>query len=302
MPIRSSSARQAIVVGAGSIGVRHQQVLEDIGFKVGMVSRRQDVGQFSTVSGAVESTDPSYVVLATETERHLESLSDLIDSGYTGRVLIEKPILNKPGPLPDLPFESIAIGYNLRFHPAVGALREALREDRVLSAQVRYGQYLPDWRPGRDYRQTVTAGVGGGVLLELSHELDLVNWLLGPSIVLFGKALRTGNLDMEREDLAIGVLELPDGGLVGLELNCLDRVQNRTFTVTTSEHFLQLDLITGSLTIDGDTAFAGPVDRNDTFASMHKAVVRGEPGPCSTAEAMIVLEQTEQLRGDWGSS
>ena len=287
---------QAIVVGAGSIGVRHQDVLNDLGFNVAMVSRRHDVGEFSTVAEAVELSNPPYVVLATETERHLESLSELIDAGYTGRVLLEKPILDRSGPLPDLPFESIAIGYNLRFHPGVLSLRDALTDQRVLSAQVRYGQYLPDWRPGRDYRHTVTAGVGGGVLLELSHELDLVNWLLGPSFVLYGRSLHTGTLEIEQEDLAIGVLGLPGGGLASFELNCLDQMQNRTFVVTTADHLFQLDLIAGSLTVDGEVVCPGPVERNNTFASMHQAVVQGEPGPCSVTEAMAVLELAETLR------
>ena len=125
MPTKKPDTRQAIVVGAGSIGVRHKHVLEDLGFNVGIVSRRRNVGEFKTMGEAVESSNPSYVVLATETERHLESLVDLIASGYTGRVLLEKPILDRSGPLPNLPFESIAIGYNMRFHPAVRSLRDA---------------------------------------------------------------------------------------------------------------------------------------------------------------------------------
>ena len=298
MSTRSTSSNQAIVVGAGSIGVRHKEILEDLGFKVGGVSRRRNAGEFKTVGEAVKSSNPSYVVLATATERHLESLVDLIASGYTGRVLLEKPILDRSGPLPNLPFESIAIGYNMRFHPAVRSLRDALSDQQVLSAQLRYGEYLPNWRPGRDYRQTVTAGVGGGVLLELSHELDLVNWLLGPASVLYGRSLRTGSLEMEREDLAIGVLGLPGGGLVSIELNCLDRVQNRTFVVTTSDHFFQLDLIAGSLTVDGEVISSGPVERNDTFSAMHRAVLQSKPGPCSVPEAMAVLKLTETLRSN----
>ncbi len=296
MSIRRSSSWQAIVVGAGSIGVRHRIVLESLGLKVATVSRRQGIGEFGTVAEAIESSGTTYVVLATETERHLESLTELITSGYTGRVLLEKPILDRSGPLPDLSFESIAVGYNMRFHPAVRSLRDALSGQHVLSAQIRNGQYLPDWRPGRDYRQTVTAGAGGGVLLELSHELDLVNWLLGPASVLYGGLSHTKTLEMDREDLAVGILGLRGGGFVGFELNCLDREQNRTFVVTTTEHFFRLDLIAGSLSVDGEVVSSGPVERNDTFASMHRAVLEGEAGPCSVSEAMAVLKLTEALR------
>ncbi len=103
---------------------------------------------------------------------------------------------------------------------------------------------------------------------------------------------------MEREDLAIGVLGLPGGGLVSIELNCLDRVHNRTFVVTTSDHFFQLDLIAGSLTVDGEVVSSGPVERNDTFSAMHRAVLQRKPDPCSVPEAMAVLKLTETLRSN----
>ena len=142
MPAEAPVTNQAIMVGAGSIGVRHNHVLEDLGFDVGIVSRRRNVGEFRTVGEAVESSSPSYVVLATGTERHLESLADLIASGCTGQVLLEKPMLDRSAPLPNLPFESIAIGYSMRFHPAVRSLRDALSDQHVLSAQLRYGEHL----------------------------------------------------------------------------------------------------------------------------------------------------------------
>ncbi len=286
----------SLVVGAGSIGVRHRRVLQSIGSSVATVSRRPDAGDHQTVLEALTANAPDYVVIATETERHRESLESLADGGYQGLVLLEKPILDLPGPIPDLPFARTAVGYQLRFHPAVRRLQSALDGARVLSAQIRYGQYLPDWRPHRDYRDTVTAGPGGGVLLELSHELDLIQWLLGPAEVIHGRTSSSGLLTMDREDLAVGLLALPAGGLVGLELNCLDRVQNRTMTVSTDQHFFHLDLITGVLRQDDEPIHHQQVERDEVFAAMHEAVISGAPGPCSVDEAMAVLHLVEDLR------
>ena len=296
MPTLSPDTDRTIIVGAGSIGIRHRRVLESLGSKVVTVSRRSAAGDFDSLAQAVIASEPTYVVLATETERHLESLEDLAATDYAGRVLLEKPILDRPGLIPELPFESVSIGYHLRFHPAVQALRTALSGHRILSAQLRYGQFLPDWRPGRDYRTTVTAGPGGGVLLELSHELDLVNWLLGPSTAICGLTSNTHTFDMEREDLAVGLLGLADGGIISFELNCLDRVQNRTMKVTTAESLFELDLIAGSLTINGEVITAGPVERDEVFAAMHRAVISGQPDACTIDEAMAVLHMVEDLR------
>ena len=179
----TDSMERAIVIGAGSIGVRHHRVLEGLGLDVYMVSRRADAGDFTSVGEAARAVDPGYVVVATETERHRESLRALVEANYKARVLLEKPVLDRVEPFPANGFRSISVGYQLRFHPAVCALRRAIEGQRILSAQVRYGQFLPDWRPTRDYRETVTAGPAGGVLLELSHELDLISWLLGSATV-----------------------------------------------------------------------------------------------------------------------
>ncbi len=295
-PANNLSGTRAVVVGAGSIGLRHHRVLTALDAEVAVVSRRPEARDYESIDHAIADLAPTYVVLATETERHLESVQELASTGYSGHVLLEKPVLDQVGPMPELPFESLSVGYQLRFHPAVRTLRSALAGHRVLSAQFRYGQYLPDWRPGRDYRTTVTAGPGGGVLLELSHELDLINWLLGPARVICGRTSQTGTLEMEREDLAVGLLHLGGEGLASFELNSLDRIQNRTMKVTAADHFFELDLIAGSLKIDNRLVSPGPVQRDDVFAAMHRAVLADDPDACSLAEAIAVLNLIEDLR------
>ena len=292
------SMERAIVIGAGSIGVRHHRVLEGLGLDVYTVSRRADAGDFTSVGEAARAVDPGYVVVATETERHRESLMALVEANYKARVLLEKPVLDRVEPFPANGFRSIAVGYQLRFHPAVCALRRAIEGQRILSAQVRYGQFLPDWRPTRDYRETVTAGPAGGVLLELSHELDLISWLLGPVTVQFGRVMSTDLFDMERDDLVVGILETASGALVGLELNCHDRVQNRTFIVTTDQHHVALDLVAGRVVVDGQAVFDDPVERDAVFASMHRSVMGGGTEACTIGEALAVLSLAECLRGE----
>ncbi len=287
---------RAVVVGAGSIGARHRMVLIEVGVDVRVVSRRPGVGDHGTVGEAVATFDPGYVVIATETENHARALADLAASGFSGRVLVEKPILPEPGPVPADRFEWMGIGYNLRFHPGVVALRSAIGVERILSAQARVGQFLPEWRPGRDYRDTVTAGPAGGVLLELSHELDLLNWLAGPTEVRYGAVVHTGTLDIELDDLAVGVLGLPGGGLASFELNCIDRSPTRSLIITTTERTAVLDLISGQLEIDGEVVCQYLVGRNETFAAMHRAALDAGSDVCSVAEAMTVVDQVQELR------
>ena len=292
------SKERVLVVGAGSIGQRHSRVLEHMGMEVKVVSRRHDVGDFDSLEAGLTEYDPSYVVIARETESHLPMMDELQQLGFNGRVLVEKPLTHQVSELKNPTLPDVFIGYQFRFHPAVRELKRLLSDDRILSAQIRAGQYLPEWRPGRDYRLTESAGPGGGVLLDLSHEIDLVHWLLGPAKVIFGKAVRTGTLEVECEDLGVGILELENGGLVSIEVNYLDRVQLRSFTITTPASTYVLDLNSGSLTCNGQLITQGPSDRNTVLAAMHGSAMSDGEDLCTVFEAQIVVDQALEIRGD----
>jgi predicted dehydrogenase len=83
-------------------------------------------------------------------------------------------------------------GYNLRFSYSLKRFNELIKKKivgKILSVRCEVGQYLPDWRPNKDFRKTVSANkrLGGGVLLELSHEIDYLRWIL---VILFGLGQR----------------------------------------------------------------------------------------------------------------
>ena len=73
---------------------------------------------------------------------------------------------------------------------------------QILHVQVDCGSYLPDWRKGTDYRESVSAKaeLGGGVLLELSHELDYIRWFFGEMISISANIQNSGTLGIDVED------------------------------------------------------------------------------------------------------
>ena len=106
------------------------------------------------------------------------------------------------------------VGYVLRFLPALHAIRQHLTDGllgQVHTARVEVGQYLPDWRPGSDYRQGVSGQdkLGGGALLELSHEIDYATWLFGWPQSLQCSRARLSPLEIDVEDSAHVLLEYP---------------------------------------------------------------------------------------------
>jgi predicted dehydrogenase len=99
-----------------------------------------------------------------------------------------------------------------------------------LSIQAQVGEYLPDWHPWEDYRQGLSARkeAGGGVILDLVHELDYVTWLLGPISEIFCFAHKVSDLEIETEDTAVMSVKFKNGALGTVHLDYLQRVPSRT--------------------------------------------------------------------------
>ena len=96
----------------------------------------------------------------------------------------------------------IGVAYNLRYLPSAKKVKHIISErvlGRLTNVHIECGQYLPDWRPGTDYRLGVSAQkkLGGGALLELSHELDYLLWIFGSIRSVVAKLETTGTLDID---------------------------------------------------------------------------------------------------------
>ncbi|GAB2468079.1 Gfo/Idh/MocA family protein [Jatrophihabitans fulvus] len=213
-----------VVIGLGSIGRRHAGNLAashpDARFT--FVRHRGGSDELSERLGArvvtdlddVLGDDADLAILATPSANHVDVLPDLIDRGW--RLLVEKPIVTSVADcdaiaarLAGAPPAVRVAGFNLRYLPALRAMREHVcRLGRVVRAGFVCGQWLPDWRPGTDYRESYSADVarGGGVELDLSHEFDVARWFFGDLDVDFARGGRFSGLDLRANDTSVSVL------------------------------------------------------------------------------------------------
>src|SRR5205807_8193605 len=119
--------------------------------------------------------------------------------------------------------DRLMVGYNLRFHEPAARLAEIVHDGRlgrVHLAHVWFGSWLPDWRPNVDYRTTYSAqrALGGGILLDAIHELDLVVWLFGDDHFTVAGAVveRIGSLEIDVEDTVGALLRHASGAAVSI--------------------------------------------------------------------------------------
>lgn len=152
------------------------------------------------------------------------------------------------------------VGYNLRFHVGLQQIKETIEAQklgRLLFARAQAGQYLSDWRSGKDYRCSYSsrAELGGGVVLDLSHELDYLYWLFGPAKSVTAATKTLGSLIVNVEDFAAIVVDFQNGALAEVHLDYLQPVSHRDCQIVGEDGVLFWDYYAGTLTLKAmDTA------------------------------------------------
>ena len=242
---------RTLIVGCGSIGRRHAKNLSALGVRqlgfcdTSAEALKQCVDSvkgpiFNDYADALQRFRPDVVVICTPPVYHVpEALAALQARAH---VFIEKPLSHESSGIPALIAEArrhdrnVQIGYNMRFHPGLKILKDLIdsgKIGRVLWLNAEAGQYLPDWRPWQNYRESYSGRheLGGGIILDGSHELDYICWLLGRPIEVTCRAEHLSSLDVDVEDSAWIYLKFPDRRCAELNLDFVQRSYTRTCKV-----------------------------------------------------------------------
>lgn len=278
--------KHIVLIGLGSIGRRHLRNLAsrhpDARFTV---VRRQPVQDVAFDGLDLRVTDDLSValagpvdlaVLATPSARHVDVLPQLLERGCG--LLVEKPIvasLEDCDAVLDLlqkaPPAVRASGFNFRYLPSLGRIKaeiDAGHLGRIVRAAFVAGQWLPDWRPSLDYREVYSAHAdqGGGVELDLVHEIDVARWLLGELDLRFALGGRHSSLGLQSNDVSAMVLSGVGGAppLVQISLDYVSRQRLRHYEIVGDRGGLLWDL-RGSLDWIGPDSRRTLVDAPDAF-------------------------------------
>lgn len=239
---------RVLVAGSGSIGRRHMRNLYARGItalaacdadrsRMDPMKAELGVSTFENYAEALDSFHPDVVFVCTPPVLHVEQATAAVLAG--AHVFVEKPLshsLNGIDRLQAVAREGgrvVQVGYNMRFHPGVRKLKELVEEGtlgNILWARAELGQYLPDWRPWQDYRKSYTARreLGGGIILDASHEIDYVLWMLGTPVEVMCMAGRTSRLEVDVEDCATILLRFAGGAQADIHLDFVQRTSTRS--------------------------------------------------------------------------
>lgn len=261
--------QRVLIVGAGSIGKRHLRIARELlptaDIRVLRHTKTTQMpeganGFFFNIEEAI-SFQPEIAVLANPAPFHIEIAKPLAEIGT--HLLIEKPLSVNQNGIEELIYiaqrtgSQVLIGYNLRYLHSLQYFKKSILErkcGRILSVHSVVGQALPSWRPESDYKQSVSArsDLGGGVLLELSHELDYLRWIFGDVNWTMAVLRKQSKLEIDVEDSALMIFEFKSIDaeapiIANVSLDFVRHDTTRTCTVVGEYGTLRWDGLAGSV-------------------------------------------------------
>ena len=252
-----------LVCGAGSIGNRHIKNLQSLNVNVSAWrSRKVLVEELSVKYGITVHTDldrglekADAVVIATATNTHVDIALKAADQGKA--IFIEKPIaksFSEIAPLVNKISKSnniVEVGFQLRTHPNLIKIHELSKQQfgPLYTYRAVVGQRLDRWRPNTDYRKSYSASekYGGGALLDLIHEIDLIHWLTGDIEKVYGNISHISNLEMSADDLVNLTLMNKNGAVGQIQMDMVSPEYRRSLELVYRDAIIYWDYTTGTV-------------------------------------------------------
>ncbi len=251
-----------LIVGLGNIGSRYLKLIKFIRPEISIYTLRRSISEetffnhlidrnFIEIEDAINYGIDAAIISSPSTLHVMQALK-FVENNIP--ILIEKPLsykLDNCFELNDIATKKnslILIGYVLRHTKVLKKFHELIKnknQDSFSLIEITCSSYLPDWGGDKDYKEIVSGkkSLGGGVLLELSHELDYANWIFGPFKDIKSKIIFSGTLDIDVEDEVKIWAKNKNNVEININLDFHKNGRKRYCKVVTDQGFIKLDLI-----------------------------------------------------------
>jgi predicted dehydrogenase len=297
---------KVLIIGFGSIGKRHYDVLSKLSEIRGIdLVTKQNIENkicYKKLEVVNNINQYDYFVIASETNKHFEQLNFLEKNVKDKLIFCEKPLFESKQDL-KIKNNKIFVGYVLRFHPLLEKLKNMIKDEGIISVNAKCGQYLPSWRLNIDYKESYSAKKekGGGVLLDLSHEIDYVQWLAGQINEIKSYQVKISDLEINSDDLTMLIGKTYRNILVNISIDYISKITNRRLLVETFEHTYELDFISNKLIkkdkngLEEIYSFSN-LERNYMFEKIHLDIFNQQKNVCTFKEALEVMDTISTIQ------
>lgn len=262
--VKINTPKSILVIGAGSIGERHINNLKEIysgeiliyeanSERATFICKTYDVKNVTLEEG-LKSCDT--VLICTGTDSHLELLTKVLKNDCN--VFVEKPVSHSIKSIKKVlklqKDKVVHIGYNLRFEKGINLIKEKIESGslgKTLSCRAKFTSYLPLRHPERDYRdEYVCKKIGGGVALDVSHEIDYLYYLFGAVKEIKSFSKKISDLEMQAEDNVDALIQFKNGVIANVHLDFLTMPYQRHLEITASNATLFWDFSAKKININ----------------------------------------------------
>lgn len=276
-----------LICGVGSIGERHINNLLDLGYKNIILYRKKNKAfrtlkkkfpTFSNIDDALKEK-PEISFITNPTSIHIDTAIKCASSG--SHIFIEKPLSNNKKGIKKLNSilkknnKKVMIGYMLRFHPCFIKIKELFDNHKIgniLSTISIWGEFLPSWHPWEDYAASYAGkkDLGGGPALTLSHDIDILLWLIGKPVSLKSFANYSSKLNIDTEHSIDILLKYKEGIISNIHLDYLQKPPIREYFFIGDKGRIIFDYYKNKITLNMEGSnekiiSPGGFDRNDMF-------------------------------------
>lgn len=279
-----------VVRGTGSIGLRHLQVLRELGLTAfAFPSRsnqvREELKNFEVIDSfeLVKQRGIGSAIVASNTAAHIVDAIQLLEAGC--HLLVEKPLAATGSGLAELESAANSVDRKiftaccLRFNAGLQKFRELLPSlGPIHHVRIECQSYLPDWRPGVDHRLNYAARADeGGVLRDLVHEIDYAIWLYGRPQSVYAQLHNSGVLELNAEESA-DLLWSVGKTSISIRLDYLSRVSRRIMRADGDKGSLEWNALAGEVIWKSNSGQVElhnfPAERNAIYREQAAAFIR----------------------------
>lgn len=253
-----------LIIGLGSIAKKHIKAIRhiDSSYKIFALRSNLNATQENEITNLYSINEAKkiefqFIIITTPTFLHHKNIDELISFGKP--LFIEKPLSNT------LAIESLLdkihekeiftyVACNLRFLDVIKYVKLNYINSNIKINEVNSycGSYLPDWRPNQDFRKSYSSNSekGGGVHLDLIHEIDYLFWFFGKPVNTFKYLKKNSTLKIQAIDYANYILEYHNF-TVSVVLNYYRMDAKRTLEIVTESKTIFVDLIQNKIYENG---------------------------------------------------
>jgi len=269
---------RVLFVGLGSIARKHIAAIKEIDESVIIYALRsnQDAKIITDIINIYSfedlySLNLDFAILSNPTACHFQYLNQLKDLEIP--LFIEKPLFDITGKAQDKLVNTIIgnkiptyVACNLRFLDSIVKMKKIIVSERVNEVNVYCGSYLPDWRPGVNYKTVYSSNkeLGGGVHIDLIHELDYVFWLFGNPKQAKSFFRNNSSLNISAYDYANYLWEY-DKFAVSIVLNYYRKDAKRSLEVLCESGTYTIDLLCNTILFNNMIIFESTQQIGDTY-------------------------------------